>query len=445
MIKKIIASIVVIIISYMTLSGCSRNSLIIVPLYSEGQVTYIEPNSDTVDEMINPTGIVSNEAPVIEHDVTEVSMLAVGDLMFHRTQLVRAYDSTTDSFDFSPSFNAVKAYLIDADYTIGNLETTLAGANGARPFKVDQRLAGYSGFPTFNTPDIIVDQLIDVGFDLVSTANNHALDSYDEGLFRTIDILDEKGLAHIGTYKTEEDSNEVMIKEINGMTFAFVDYTYGMNGFMPEEGHDYIINHLNVYEETKVEELYAKTRKADETGVDFVIVMLHFGNEYKANENSYQRDIVDGLFENGADVIYGGHPHVLQPIDIRDIEEADGTIKKGVVIYSLGNFISSQTYSDGAHKDLGVMMSVNFKKTDAYAEISGITLVPTYTYWTAESIGIMPVDETLAEYYSGQINLTSYEVSRLEFAAGYTVEHLTSYIEDYNMTYNDYQHVIEID
>ncbi|MDA3847083.1 MAG: CapA family protein [Vallitaleaceae bacterium] len=431
----------IIVIILITLTGCSTGNQIAMSTYLDGQLTHTESTEYVIDSGIKKV----SDNIIIEHDVSEISILAVGDLMFHRTQLVKSYNSTNDTFDFSSSFDRVAPYLLAADYTIGNLETTLAGANGARSFRVDQRVGGYSGFPAFNSPDIIVDQLMDVGFDMVSTANNHSLDSYDEGLFRTIDVLDEKGLAHVGTYKTEEDSNDVFIAEVEGISFAFVNYTYGMNGFWPEEGHEYIINELNVYEEAKIEEMYKKTRQAKAAGVDFVIVMMHFGNEYFETENSYQRDVVDGLFDNGADVIFGGHPHVLQPIDVRDIERADGTTKKGVVIYSLGNFISSQRYGDGAHKDLGVMMSLNFTKTDEFSEISGITLVPTYTYWTDGCIGIMPVDETLSAYYSGNKTLTAYEISRLEYAADYTVAHLTSYIEEYEVLYSDFKHYISLD
>lgn len=381
---------------------------------------------------------------VIEHEISTVTMLAVGDLMFHRAQLTRAYDYGSDTFDFSGSFEDVAPYIRAADFSIGNLETTLAGAHNQRRFRVEDRIAGYSGFPAFNTPEVAVDNIIDAGFDLVSTANNHSLDSYDSGLFATIDVLDEKGISHVGTYKTLEESQEIHIETIEGMTFAFVNYTYGMNGFWPEEGHEYIIDHLDIYDPVKVEEMNEKVRLADESGVDFVIVMMHWGNEYIPNENHWQQDVTDGLFDSGADVIFGGHPHVLQPIEIRQLENVDGSIRTGVVIYSLGNFLSAQRYGDGAHKDLGVMMQVHFKQVDQLAYVEGISVIPTYTYRHDDAIGIYPVDEVLMAYESGQRQLTDYDYNRLSFASQYTVDHLYSYIDGYVMTNKNGAHYIQI-
>lgn len=423
--------------------GCEPEKEPVAEVPDTTDVVWIEPNQ-VYEAAITYDAKAVETVTVIEHEISQVTMLAVGDLMFHRAQLIRAYDEASGTFDFSDSFVEVAPYIQNADFAVGNFETTTAGANNQRRFRVEDRIAGYSGYPAFNTPEIAVDNIMDAGFDLVSTANNHSLDSYDSGLFATIDVLDEKGISHVGTYKSQETADDIHVETIDGMTFAFVNYTYGMNGFWPDEGHEYIINHLDIYDPIKVAEMNEKVRQADASGVDFVIVMIHWGNEYLENENHWQQDVTDGLFESGADVIFGGHPHVLQPIEVRDIVEPDGTTRTGVVIYSLGNFISAQRYGDGAHKDLGVMMQVHFKKIDAYAYIEGISVIPTYTYRHDDAIGIYPVDEVLASFEAGQRALSDYDLSRLNFARQYTVPHLYAYLDTYEVLEIEGTHYIRL-
>ena len=147
-----------------------------------------------------------------------------GDLMVHSYQYEEAYDRQTGEYDFEHNFSAVKKYFDKSDYTIGNLETVFAG--GAP-----------SDYPLFNTPDSFAEALKNAGFDFLTTANNHCCDMRQAGLLRTIDILDGLSIDHAGTYKTEKDRDKIFIKDINGITFAFLSYTYGTNG-MPYE-NDY--------------------------------------------------------------------------------------------------------------------------------------------------------------------------------------------------------------
>lgn len=382
----------------------------------------------------------------IEPEIHEVTLKAVGDIMFHEYQLSRSYNSETEQFNFSDSFKNVKHYLTDADFTIGNLETTFAGPNGAHNFNVENWVAGYSGYPCFNTPDIAAANIKDVGFDLLTTANNHSLDSKLTGLIRTLDILDQNDLLHVGTYRTEEEANQIQTVDINGIKFSFISFTYAMNGFSPPEEKEYIINYLDMYAPEKEKQMCDLVKKANEQNPDFIVVMPHFGNEYVEFPNSYQENLVDALFEAGASIIFGSHPHVLQPIEVREITRSDGTTSKGIVIYSLSNFISSQKYELGVHKDLGVIMGLDFKKIeDQKATIEGISLVPTYTYWTKEVIGILPVEETLEKLKNNEITLTNYDINRLEFAKNYTINHLMTYIKDYEYGLKGNQYYIKLD
>ncbi len=428
MTKRILMYLMV-LISIVTLSACTNQS--------------VETISDEIVNEINE----QVEVPIIVQEpiIRLATLKTVGDIMFHRNQLTRSYNRETGLFQFEDTFEKVKRYLMDADYTIGNLETTFGGANGAYDFNVEERFEGYSGYPCFSTPDIAAENLSAAGFDLLTTANNHSLDSKEIGLIRTLDILDQNNLQHVGTYRTKEEADQVEIIDIGGIRFAFVSFTYAMNGFTPSEGKEYIINSLDMYEPEKEKQMCALVKKAADLNPDFVVVMPHFGNEYMDLPNSYQENLVDALFESGADIIYGSHPHVLQPIDIRELIRSDGTIDQGIVIYSLGNFISSQMHEPGVNKDLGVIMGLDFKKIDnEKATIEGLTLVPTYTYWSKEVIGILPVLETLEKINNHNLTMPNYDIQRLEFAENYTITHLMTYLEDYNYSLENNQYYIPI-
>ncbi len=388
--------------------------------------------------------VSTTKETVVEPEVYSVYMKSVGDIMFHEYQLRRGYDAAKKSFDFSKSFVHVEKYLRDADYTIGNLETTFGGVNGNPDIITESRIYGFSGYPCFNTPDIAAKNIKDIGFDLLTTANNHSLDSREKGLYRTLDVLDNNGLLHVGTYRNQEESDKIKVVEINKIKFAFVSFTYGMNGFQTPDQKDYIINHINNYDENKLEEIYAMVKKAKEEKPDIIIVMPHFGNEYWEEPSEHQERIVDSLFASGADVILGSHPHVLQPIEVRDIVKENGDKKKGLVIYSQGNFLSSQKF-DGAHKDLGVILGMEFNKTgDQAVTIDKITLTPTYTYWRDDVIGIFPVDEILEKQKSGEIQLTSLDINRMGFAQGYSVSHLLSRLTNPKLQKNGYSYEIDL-
>ncbi|MCT4688343.1 CapA family protein [Vallitalea sp.] len=430
-IRKI--SMVVIII--MLLSGCSSNSYI------------VKYDNDTIASSIN-VDIVENmiDKSLVNHKISNVTLTAVGDIMFHKWQLYRGYDKETDSFDFTNSFRYVEEYLKNSDYTIGNLETTLAGRNKGRNIRPENEYKGYHGFPCFNTPEILAYNMKKAGFDLLSTANNHSLDSKAEGVISTLDFLDKQGLAHVGTYRNEDEADKIFTTDINDMKFAFLAYTYGTNGFDVPKDKPYLINSLGMYDRDKIDDMISEVKRADETGVDFVVTIIHFGNEYFDYPNSYQKDIVDELFEAGTDVIIGSHPHVLQPLEIRDIKCDDGSIRKGVVIYSLGNFLSSQRYTKQypSQTDVSVIMDINFEKIDNHrAEIKSISFVPTCTFRNSRELAVLPVDEILDNIDSYNLDINEYGINRLNYARANTIKHILTYT-DKNYIYNNYKYTISL-
>ena len=380
------------------------------------------PENNTIN-ISKPSMIISTDLD-IQAPPKEVTLTVIGDVMMHEWQIERSYDKETDSFDVSDSFVYVEKYLSHADYTIANLETTLPGRNNGAMTDV----LGYSGYPMFAAPECLADTLQDIGIDFLQTANNHSLDSWEDGIYATIDYLDSIGFEHTGTFKTKEDNDKQCIIEINGITFGFVAYTYGTNGLPVPDEKPWCINTLETYRDDKLEEMYQKVRDLDAAGVDFVCPLIHFGTEYTEVPDSWQEMVVDGLFDAGADVIFGGHPHVVEPIDVRTITNPDGSTRTGYVVYSYGNFISSQRY-DGVNKDLGMITDFTFKKeyvdNEAVNSVTNIKVYPTYVYWTDSTIGVVPVLEAYNNHDAFSF-LSDYDWQRINYAKDHVIEVVTA-------------------
>lgn len=381
---------------------------------------YSVAEGDVAAIFLESTSMISNTSFPISKPETNATLTVMGDIMMHKWQIERSYDPSTDSFDVSDAFTYMEKYLSHADMTIGNLETTLPGRNNGASTDV----LGYSGYPMFSSPEVLADALKAVGVDFLQTANNHSLDSWEDGIYATLDYLDQLGLMHTGTFRTKEDADTPCVVDINGITFGFVAYTYATNGLPVPEDSPYCINTLELYENEKLEEMYSKVRELDNMGVDFVCPLIHFGTEYTEVPDSWQEMVVDGLFEAGADVIFGGHPHVAEPMDVRTITNPDGTTRTGYVIYSFGNFVSSQRY-DGVNKDLGYITDFTFSKEyvdgKAITKVSEIRAIPTYVYWTDSTIGVVPVLE--AYNNKDQFSfLSGTDWNRIDFAKDHVIE-----------------------
>ncbi len=246
---------------------------------------------------------------------SQLKLVFTGDIMGHDTQIASALATGDEGYDYKPCFNYIEPYLNSADLVIGNLEVTLAGPP-------------YAGYPQFSSPDELADALKWAGFDILVTANNHALDRGQEGLERTLDQLDYRGMIYTGTFtgpETRELSYPLVFSK-NGIRIALLNYTYGTNGLKVRP--PVIINRMD--KELIQEDL----EKAALAEPDFTIVTMHWGSEYQNSENAQQREMARYLFDHGADVIIGSHPHVVQPIR--------GEGKGDLVAYSMGNLISNQ-------------------------------------------------------------------------------------------------------
>ncbi|MFB3057204.1 MAG: CapA family protein [Ignavibacteriaceae bacterium] len=283
----------------------------------------------------------------------------VGDLMCHSTQFNYAHVKD-DSFDFNGVFSEVKKYLSDADFTIGNFETVLAG-----------KKKRYSGYPFFNAPDDFLLAIKEAGFDFLVNANNHAIDKGSNGVERTIKKMDELGIKHTGTYLSQHDRDSIRIFNINGIHLAIIAYSYSTNGIPIPKGKNYIINLIDF---NLIEKDIAKARNKR---VDIVLVYFHFGEEYQRNPNGYQKEVINNAIKAGADIIIGSHPHVVQPVDYFKTNKAN--LDTGFVAYSLGNFISNQRWR---YSEAGVIIKIKLSKhisTDS-VYLSCVSYLPTWVF-----------------------------------------------------------------
>ena len=339
-----------------------------------------------------------------EEEPTDITftMAAVGDIMCHNTQYNDAYNKDTDTYDFSYVFDDISLYTKTADICIGNLETTFAGKD-----------VGYSGYPTFNTPDSLAYELKDIGIDVLSTAGNHALDKGFDGLSRTIDILNDADIAHTGTYKTQEEQNTILTKYVKGIKIAFVNFTYGTNGIKIPSGKEFCVNLIDNDLITKQLDL-AKSQNPD-----IIVACMHWGNEYKTTPNDTQKELSTFLFQNGVDIILGTHPHVLEPMEKQTVTLEDGTTKDGFVIYSLGNFISGQT-AENTKTSIILNLTIT-KHTDGKITIDKAEYKPIYMYTDkslkTKKMKLLDINKNIynyENYIDSTINKTLYDILKNE-------------------------------
>lgn len=301
----------------------------------------------------------STPQPTPAPDAT-VTIVAVGDLMCHSQIFGAALRHGV--YDFRPAFAPVVTDLRSADLTLGNLETTIKSSG---PF---------SGYPRFRSPRQYVDALKWAGFDLLTTANNHALDGGATGVRYTTRILDSRGVAHTGT-----DRDAPAIVERNGVRIAVLAYTYATNGI-----HSPFSGAVNRIALTRMKAAIA----AVHTKADLVVVCLHWGNEYSATPEAKTVAMGKALVDAGADLILGSHPHVVRPV-----RKYHGRY----IVYSMGNFLSGQSK---ARTDLGIMVRATVTRMAGVTKVARLQVIPTFRDHTAgagrSSYRVLRVSRALA-------------------------------------------------
>ena len=339
-------------------------------------------NTNTENNSTETTLLNKNTKQDIAEPIT-FTLTSLGDTLCHNTQYWDAYNSKTDEYDFSYVYEDIKNYTLSSDITIGSLETTFAGKE-----------KGYSNYPTFNTPDSLATALKDIGVDVVSLAGNHALDYGYSGLCRTIDVFNNIGLSHLGTYKTAEDQEKILIKDVKGVKIAFINYTYGTNGIPLPSGKEFCVNLIDK------DFIKKQINQAKEQNVDMIVACMHWGTEYRTTANSEQKDLANFLFENGVDVILGNHPHVLEPMEKKTITLQDGTTKDVFVVYALGNFTADQRAE--ITKDSAILNLTITKNSNGKISIDKVNYIPIYMYKntnvSTHKFKILDIEKTIKDY-----------------------------------------------
>ncbi|WP_167482876.1 CapA family protein [Leptospira jelokensis] len=288
----------------------------------------------------------------------QVRIQFVGDLMCHSSQISSYFDSKTKTYNSFKSFEYVSEILQNANLTLGNLETTIS-----------DNPSEFSGYPRFASPVGYVHGLKKAGFNILSTANNHSADTGPKGIDTTIRAVSENGMIPIGSYASYEDyqNRKDFIQDINGIKIAIYNYTYSTNGIPVREGR--IVRLLNE-DQIKNDIDFAKAN-----GAHFIILWYHYGTEYSEKPDQSQTKWVNLGINSGADIIIGGHPHVVQKLDFYKDQNSN---EQRLVAYSLGNFLSAQNrkFTDG-----GVILSFTLTLELGKELVKKIEKVQTKSVW----------------------------------------------------------------
>lgn len=375
---------------------------VLVGIYVSG----VFEKSEVMDKPMNTN---QNQSEEVEENY-QVSMVMVGDNLIHSSIYKDASDGQ-GGYDFTPMYEFIKPIVSQYDIAYYNQETILGGKE-----------LGVNDYPTFNSPQEVGDAMIDAGFNLVSLASNHTMDSGERAVLASRKYWDSKeGVLAVGSYASEEERNTPQIVEKNHISYTMLNYTYGTNGIPVPSGKEYLVNvwptdlEINDIERDDEYQAYKEQVKKDVEAVrdqvDVLMVAMHWGVEYTDEPTKYEKDMAEYLASLGVDIIIGAHPHVIQPVT---------WIDDTLVIYSLGNFISAQYQDDNYNKMVGLMTSLEIHKT-----VKG----------DQSSIMISNVDNDLVfTYYKNWRNFKVVPFSGTEIG---------NYLPDYKTVYERYKAVVQ--
>ena len=332
----------------------------VLTLLAEGLkgIPLVNSSATTVSQSAN-----SKEKNTVTEQETSARIMANGDLLYHDIIYISAKKSD-GTYDFHENFEYVKPWLKQADLVLGDFEGTV---------NKDHYLAGY---PLFNAPGEVMDAIKDAGYQVLDLAHNHILDSQIEGVVSTADAVEKAGMTPVGVYTHESrDKAPLVIKEVNGIKVAILAYSYGFNGIEQSISQEDYNRYLSDLDEDKMK---AEIERAEKEA-DITIIMPQMGVEYQIEPTEEQKKLYHKMIDWGADIIFGGHPHVVEPAET---VEKDGD--KKLIIYSMGNFISNQrieTMQDVENAkwtERGVLMDVTIKKKSGKTTIETAQAHPSW-------------------------------------------------------------------
>lgn len=345
------------------LSGCSTTEKENI----EDKVSATNTENKVSSESICNTKEIEVEQQIIEEETEEkepevqtVNIKMVGDCLIH-SSLYKSAKQSNGLYNFDSMFEHVKDDIESADIAIINQETIFTA-----------NINEYSGYPMFGSPVDVGIAEVNSGFDIICHATNHTIDKGIQGIEDTLQFWNENypEIGVLGIHNNEEES-DIYYKETNGINFAFINYTYGLNGLESRRtGKEYMVDMLT---DSNIEEVLAEA----EENAEMTVAILHVGNEYVYKPTEYAQEQVDKFIDNGADIVICAHPHVVEPYELRTTDNGN----KGLVYYSLGNFISSQ---NEVPRVLGGMADITITKTtynnESTIEITDFNMIPLVTH-----------------------------------------------------------------
>ena len=281
-----------------------------------------------------------------------VTLLATGDNLFNAFILD---DFRATQYDFTPVYSEISGLIQAADLAFINQETVMAGEQ-----------FGLSGYPRFNTPQTLAKVLARTGFTVVNHANNHVLDMGEKGLLATLDAWDAiPEIYYLGVHRSKEKKQIIITK--NNISFGFLSYTYGTNGIPLPKDKPWLVSLAD--RETMAVEIDALRPLCD-----FLIVSMHWGDEYAKEPSAAQKSLAEFLAQHQVDLIIGHHPHVLQRFDVLPRPGKKNTL----CFYSLGNFVSNQERKETS---LGGLLYAQFEKCGEELSINDAGIIPVVTHY----------------------------------------------------------------
>ena len=334
----------------LVLAGCGKAA---VQDSSEGahEESISDDAEDVIPEATEPeTDDIPDEDTALSPEMntdTGVTLVMVGDILLH-TPVEDAARREDGSYDYAQIFSQTSDLISSADIALVNEEVIIGGEE-----------LGVSGYPAFNAPYAIGDALVDAGFDVVLHATNHVLDKGRSGINNCYTYWenDHPGMEVLGIHDSPEDQAHISVISAGGMDIAFLNYTYGTNGIPVPGDMPYAVDLLT--EDRVIADL-----KAAEELADFTVVCPHWGTEYRLTPDNSQEKWVRIFAENGADLVIGTHPHVIEPVEWAEGGETTADDRGMLVYYSLGNYVNwtSGTGPGTADRMVGGMATVTLDR-----------------------------------------------------------------------------------
>lgn len=388
--KKYIYAVLVLFTAMLLAVGCK-------PKRAVDERTPAPTESYTAQNPLPTESVTENTMPVEQHTATPTeevrvktaSIGFVGDIMIMQSQVKNA-KTPEGGYTFTRCFEPMRELFESVDLMCANLETPLAGEavgySGPAPTvppATEENPNPVKMFQTFNAPDELAYDLKGLGVDVLTTANNHCLDRGIEGLYRTIDVLEDAGIYRTGTFKDKYDREKLLIIDVNGINIGILAYSGGFNNGDKQLTSSQQLSISRLYDEAFVSEQIQRIRNE---GADYVIVVPHCGTELSHEPEQRHIKLFKQFVQLGADAVISSHPHVVQPIEYITVTRNSGETVKAPIVYSLGNFISNMA---PAPKTYGLFVRIDVKKTETGTETVNLEYTPVYCIRQNTSVGLL--------------------------------------------------------